>query len=260
MENGILGLVAAMPNEINPLLGRVGAYTREKINGFEAYRFSIGAREIVLVRSGMGPENAAAATHALIDAVSPDMIVNFGFAGAVTEGIAVGDIIVAERVLLNREGLFSLQPGIDDGKAAELAVQLENAFQGNDFRVRTGTFITAARIKSKLEIAGLIPAGVKNPVLEMETAALAMAAAKRNVPLIAIRAVSDDAGEELGFTIEELTDGKMNIKIGKVFLTLARKPWIVPQMLRLAKNSRKAGKNLAVVIAATLETLQVRKM
>ena len=258
MKYGVTALVAAMPEEINPLLGRVGAYAREKINGFDAYRFSIGTREFVLVRSGMGPENAAAATHALIDVVNPDLIVNFGFAGAVTVGLAVGDILVADRVLLNREGLFSLQPGIDDAKAAELAVQLERTFQGNEFRVRTGTFITASEIKRKREMAPLLPAWVTNPVLEMETAAVAQAAAKGNVPLIAIRAVSDDAGEELGFAIEELTDRKLEINIGKVLLTLARKPWIVPQLLRLARNTRKAGRYLALVIAATLEIVQER--
>jgi len=31
-------------------------------------------------------------------------------------------------------------------------------------------------------------------------------------------------------------------------------------MLRLAKNTRWAGKNLAVVIAASLETLQMRQL
>ena len=31
-------------------------------------------------------------------------------------------------------------------------------------------------------------------------------------------------------------------------------------MLRLAKNSRRAGKNLAMAIAATLETVQMRQL
>ena len=57
----------------------------------------------------------------------------------------------------------------------------------------------------------------------------------------------------LGFAIEEMTDSKLDIKIGRVLLTLAIKPWLVPQMLRLAKNSRKAGKILVMIIAATLK-------
>ena len=73
------------------------------------------------------------------------------------------------------------------------------------------------------------------------------------MPFLAVRGVSDDAGEELGFSISELTDAGMRIRIGKVLKTVAGKPWIIAQMLRLAKNSGKAGKNLALAIAVLLE-------
>ena len=45
----------------------------------------------------------------------------------------------------------------------------------------------------------------------------------------------------------------MKIRLVKVLLTVARKPWIVPQMLRLARNSKKAGENLALAVVAMLE-------
>jgi len=89
----------------------------------------------------------------------------------------------------------------------------------------------------------------------METAAVAQVAAEGNVPLLALRAVSDGAGEELGFTIEEFTDREMNVRVGKVLLTVARKPWIVPQLLRLARNASIAGENLATAILVLLENL-----
>jgi adenosylhomocysteine nucleosidase len=82
---------------------------------------------------------------------------------------------------------------------------------------------------------------------------VAKAAAKEGVPFLALRVVSDDAGEELGFSISELTDARMKVRIGKVLLTVARRPWIIPQMLKLARNSRKAGANLALAIAVMLE-------
>jgi adenosylhomocysteine nucleosidase len=82
---------------------------------------------------------------------------------------------------------------------------------------------------------------------------VARAAAREGVPLLAIRGVSDDAGEELGFSIDELTDSGMRIRVGKVFLTVARRPSIIPQLLRLSKNSKKAGENLALAITSLLE-------
>ena len=86
----------------------------------------------------------------------------------------------------------------------------------------------------------------------METWAIAQIAAREEIPLLAIRAISDAAEEELGFSISEFTDNEMNIRICKILGTIARKPWIIPQLIRLAGNSRIAGRNLAVVIKELL--------
>lgn len=256
MEYRAIALIAAMPEEIKPFLSRSGAYSREKISGFEAWRFNRGEREILLLRSGMGPENAAAAARALIATARPELIINFGFAGGVTRGTGVGDIVIADRILLYKERLFSEQPGIAAKKTEELVVLLDREFQGQGWQIRRGTFITAGQIMGKLAMAPLLPPGTANPVLDMETAAVAQAAHEGNVPLIAIRAISDGAEEELGFTIGELTDRELNIRLGKVLLAVAKKPWIVPQLLRLARNSRIAGENLAAALAALLEALE----
>ncbi len=252
MDHGIIGLIAAMPEEIRPLLRLAGKYRKEKIDGFQAYRFTFGEEKVLLVKSGMGLDNAAEAAHALVKA-KPCIIVNFGFCGAVKEGPRPGDIMVAQRILLNRENLFSPQSGIIEEEAKRLTRSLSDIFNDRDFRVHGGAFVTAAEVRNKTEMASLVPSWAPNPVLEMETAAVAKAAAREGVPVLAVRGVSDDAGEELGFSISELTDGRMKIRLGKVLFTVARKPWIIPQMLRLARNSKKAGENLALAITAMLE-------
>ena len=206
MECRAIGLIAAMPEEIKPLLRRIGAYAGEECDGFEAWRFNLGRCEILLIRSGMGPERAAAATRALIAAARPELIINFGFAGAVTGGTGLGDIVVADRILLYRERLFPEQPGNLAGKAEKVAGLLNRRLGGKEMQIRRGTFVTATGIKNKREMAEQLPAWATNPVLEMETAAVAQAAYEGNVPLIAIRAISDGAEEELRFAIEELTD------------------------------------------------------
>lgn len=255
MPKQTIGLIAAMPEEIRPLLKKFPPVAREKFAGFNMYRFRTGEREACLIQSGMGLKNAAAATHALIAQAAPGIILNFGFAGAVTAGPAVGDIVVATRVLFHRDRLFSEQQGIAAELAEQWAAPPKDALRESAYHIYRGTFITAAQIKEKLELARLLPAGVSCPVLDMETAAVAQVAAKEKVPLLAVRAISDDAGEELGFTIEEFTDREMNLRIWKVLMTVARKPWIVPQLLRLAKNSRVAGENLAGALLVMLENL-----
>ena len=97
------------------------------------------------------------------------------------------------------------------------------------------------------------PDTAQNPVLEMETAAVAQAASEQNVPVAALRAISDGADEHLEFSIADIADSEMRIRVRKVLWTLVRKPRIIPQLVRLGKNSQRGGDNLAVAVIAFID-------
>ncbi len=255
MTGKSIGLIAAMPEEIRPLLRRVGKFRRETVAGFNLYRFTVGGRDVALIESGIGAARAAQATRILIDAAAPGIILNFGFGGAVVAGPAVGDIVLADRLLFFKERLFSEQPGLTAALTAQLALLLEEGCREKGFRIHRGVFVTTGEIIDKGKLALLLPAGTAQPVLEMESAAVARIAAGANIPLVAVRGISDGADEELGFSIGEFTDREMNISVWKVLRTMAAKPRIIPQLFRLARNSKKAGDNLAVALTALLENL-----
>jgi adenosylhomocysteine nucleosidase len=251
-----IGLIAAMPEEIRPLLRRVGPVKRERRGGFTIYRFTGAGKEVILIESGIGAERAARATRALIDAAAPGIILNVGFGGAVLPGPSVGDIVVADRLLFFRERLFSEQRGLAPALSQGLTTALERICTGKGFRSHRGTFVTTGEIIGKRLLAGLLPAGAINPVLEMESAAVARVAHGRSISFAAIRAISDVADEELGFSIGDFTDKEMRIRTWKVLWTLARKPGILPQLLRLGMNSRRAGENLALAVLAVIDALR----
>jgi len=255
MDHAAIGLIAAMPEEIKPLLARVGHYRKERIASFNLFRFAIADQQACLIESGMGPVKAAAAVRMLLAEANPAVIVNFGFAGAVTTGPAVGDLVVANRLFFHQDLSLTEEYGLDQDLTELMEMTLAKGCGGKPFRVYRGAFITAGQIVAKVKLADTLPQGVANPVLDMETAAVARVAARLNVPLIAIRAVSDGSDEELGFSLEELTDDELNVRIVRVLLTVVRKPWIIPQLLRLAKNAGIAGKNLADGLMLVLQAL-----
>jgi adenosylhomocysteine nucleosidase len=255
MTKKTVGLVAAMPEETGPLLRRVGKSTRESISGFDLYRFTIGGWDAALIESGIGAERAAQATDLLIGVADPILILNIGFAGAILPGPDVGDIVIADRLLFFKERLFSEQPGLATDVTTKVLSLLENTCTEIDFRIHCGTFITTGEIVNKQRLAGLLPDRTTNPAVEMETVAVARKAARAGISLVAIRAISDGADEELDFSIEDFTGGDRKISAWRVLMTLVRKPRIIPQLFRLARNSGKAGRNLAVVLVALLEHL-----
>jgi len=255
MPEKVIGLIAAMPEEVRPLISGVGPVKREKLAGFNVYRFHASGKEIALIESGIGATRAARATRALIDTAAPEVLLNFGFGGAVLPGPSIGDIVVADRLLFFKERLFANQAGLAPALTDELAATLDGKCPGTGYRIHRGTFITTGEIVGKGILAGLLPGGTANPVLEMETTGVARVASERNVPLVAVRAISDGADEELDFSIADFTDREMRIRVWKVLWSLARKPWIIPQLVRLGRNSRLAGGNLATAVLSIIEDL-----
>ncbi|WP_243373031.1 nucleoside phosphorylase [Geotalea sp. SG265] len=243
MTISTIGLIAAMPEEIKPLLRRIGTYEKEQKETFELYRFVVGDKKVMLIRSGMGARHATAATRSLVAAAIPDIILNFGFAGAITAGPDVGDLVLAERVFSYDGSSFTQGPT----PSASLVDSMERltASDTAGSSLFRGTFVTTLKITEKRTLAKVLPDHCPCPAVEMETAAVAAEAGAAGIPFAAMRAVSDAADEELGFSLDEFTDGDMNIRMTKVLATVARKPGIIPQLLRLAGNSRTAGERLA---------------
>ncbi len=244
-----IALIAALPEEIKPLLARLGSTRKEQVAGFPLHRCRLGGHELILLHSGMGPKNAAEATRALLNSITPQMIINFGLGGAVAPGPHIADLVLATRLLVSSGGEFHEQAGLTlslvDGFLATVASR----------NCQSGTFITAGETMPKAALREALPAGTETPLLEMETAAIARVADEQGIPLLAIRAVSDDCGEELAFTVAEFCDANLQIRPLKVLFTILKRPWIIPQLIRLARNSRVAAEALAAAITGYLEQI-----
>ncbi len=248
MESKIVGLIAAMPGEIKPLLRIAGKHSKTRLGAFNLYSLNVAGRQCRLIESGIGMKRAARAAQTLITGFSPEKLISFGFGGAVLPGMAAGDLAIAGRVFPVRESLPDAGETIGLLYPSGLLPNLQNIGNTLGFAVGQCDILTSDKILNKKELVGGLPSGVTNPVLDMETWAIALEAVRRNVPLLAIRAISDAAEEELEFCLERFMDREMNIRISRVLLTIASRPGILPQLIRLAGNSRSAGRNLAVAL------------
>jgi adenosylhomocysteine nucleosidase len=172
------------------------------------------------------------------------MIVSAGFCGGVSPELQVGDVVVAtELTVVSEKGLDDVPVEITAFSRDFVASQ---AAEGR--RVFGGLFASTPVIMHKKQLAALLPAAAPYPVVEMESAAIALVAVENGIPFSAIRTVSDPFEEELTFSLDEFCDDRMRIRILRVLLTVARKPRIIPQLLRLAGNSRVAAASLSQAV------------
>ncbi len=252
MAHGTIGLVAAMPDEIRPLLKRLGKIEKTMLQGFPQYLFTIGGNYCSLIESGMGTGRAERAAAALIKSSRPELIISFGFCGAAMPGLSAGDLAVAVRSHLFRNNAFSGGDTIELPDSSRARRIMATICEKLNCGIVHGDFITSDMILNKKALRDILPGAISNPVLDMETWVIARTAAQAEIPFLAVRAVSDPAEEELEFSLDQFTDCEMNIKITRVLSAISRKPRIIPQLLRLAKNSRLAGRNLAIVLEGLL--------
>lgn len=200
----ILGLLGAMDEEVrlirSDLVGaRVVPGPCEMIAG------RLEGRPVILARSGIGKVNAALAAAAMVSA-GASSIVFTGVAGAVAEGLGIGDVVIGDRfVQHDADGTafgdpIGQVPGeprfwrpdevlSDRVHAAALAL----TGPGIGHAVVRGTIASGDQFIADPARVQWLRRTFDAAAVEMEGAALAQAASHLGVPFAVVRILSDSA-------------------------------------------------------------------
>lgn len=206
-----IAIVAAMPQELAALREPLEGAREERFFGKSLQRGRIGAAEVVLTLSGIGKVNAAFSTALVIDRFSPRAVINSGSAGALGAGIAVGDVVIGDRVAHHDVDLraFGHQIGqLPDLPAAypadsTLVAQTVLAARGGGVTVHQGLIVSGDRfIHDTARTAPIREAFPAALACDMEAAAIAQVSHLCGVPFVAIRAISDHADEQANTTFD----------------------------------------------------------
>jgi adenosylhomocysteine nucleosidase len=218
-----VAIVAALEREVRPLVREWKAAAREHEG--KQFRFFESARAVV-VCGGIGPEAARRATEAVIALYGPARVLSAGFAGALTESLRVGEVIEPRRVVDARDGSKT-----DTGAGDGLLV----------------SFSSIAGTKQKARLAGAYGA----QAVDMEAAAVAKGAEARGLQFTAIKAISDESGFPMP-PMERFLAADGRFQSGRFALYSAMRPWTWGTVLRLARNSSVASRNLCAKLESVI--------
>ena len=247
-----IAIITAMPEEFRAVADSLGTVAETRLGALRAGRFSSAGHEFLLVESGMGVDNASRATGQIIREERPNLLVSAGFCGGIKPESRAGDVVVADNIVIATEKGLEEIPVLLSGSGPTFVAH--EAAEGK--KVSGGVFVTTSVLTSKKRLAGMLPEHYRTPVVEMESGAIACVAAEQGIPLLAIRAVSDTAAEELRFSLDEFCDPQMRrILLSRVLLTILRKPYIIPQLVRLAFSSRTAAQSLTSALSRLFPAL-----
>ncbi|MBM7315281.1 5'-methylthioadenosine/adenosylhomocysteine nucleosidase [Streptococcus suis] len=206
------GIIAAMPQELAILVENLVDSQEVEVLGRTYFQGRLGQHEVVLVQSGVGKVMSAMSVAILAEKFAVDVIVNTGSAGAVAEGIAIGDVVVADRLVYHDVDLtaFGYPHGqmsgqdlyfpADSSLLEKLAAVLKEQEQISHIGlIATGDSFIAGQDK----IAAIRSHFPDVLAVEMEGAAIAQAAVNAGKPFLVIRAMSDTAQGDANITFDE---------------------------------------------------------
>ena len=218
-----IALIAPMPNELRPLVKMLGLTRTGALGEYPIYSGRRGEAEIIATRTGIGPQLATEATERLLQSTDVDRVIVSGIAGGIEPLTAVGDLVVPEEVVDSANGeRFRATPVA--GVTPKGIIRMGGE---DDYRLTPDDL---TRLKSEGVVA-----------LDMETAAIARECAKRGVPWIAFRSISDMAGDEtIGDVVMTLVNPDGSPKLGASLRFLLTHPQRIPRMMRLARDANAA--------------------
>lgn len=190
-----------MDKELALLIHLLENEEKKSIGDYTVHCGTLSGRQVVVAKCGIGKVNAALAATKLIDTFSPDLVINTGVAGGAGAGAGIMDVVVGEKVAYHD---VWCGPGTEWGQAADCPL----FFTSDDRIVATPCLHNDDTVKHGLVCSGDIfvdsPAVVEGikahfpgvMAVDMESAAIAHACYKRQVPFLCLRVVSDTPGDD----------------------------------------------------------------
>lgn len=199
-----LGIIGAMEQEIETLLGAMEGKVSHVKAGSTFYEGALEGTGVVVVQCGIGKVNAALCVQILCDCFGVTHLVNTGIAGSLCAELDIGDMVISRDAMYHDFDCcaFGYPAGKVPGmpvsfEADEILAQLalEAAEQVNPGHNRQGRIASGDQFVCGKEQKERIIAVTQAQCTEMEGAGIAQTAYRNGIPFVILRAISDKADD-----------------------------------------------------------------
>lgn len=228
LDDGVTGLMAAMPEELQAVLGLIDGPRQCFEHGQREFHLGhIAGKTVVAAHSRCGKVAAAATATEMIVRFGVERIIFTGLAGALDHDLHIGDVVVADELIQHDLDARPLFPRFEvplmgasrfrcDAALAEVVMRAAHDLVSSDVRPAVGEdvagrlHIHAPSVRRGLVVSGdqFIASDTQREALrdalpgalcvEMEGAAVAQVAHDYGVPVAVVRVISDAADDHAG--------------------------------------------------------------
>lgn len=198
-----LGIIGAMEEEVETLLGVMEEKTARERAGSTFYEGQLEGLPVVVVQCGVGKVNAALCAQILCDCYGVTHLVNTGIAGSLCGELDIGDLLVSRDAMYHDFDCvhfgyeYGKVPGMDtvafpaDETMVELAYAAAEAV--NPGHTKIGRVASGDQFVAEKAVKEKIIALTGGLCTEMEGTAIAQTAYRNHLPFVILRAISDKA-------------------------------------------------------------------
>lgn len=213
-----IGIISAMDTEIDLLMTNAEIDHTDNIGGINFHVGTLGGKDVVIVRTGVGKVMAASGTTVLLNRYNIKALLFTGVAGGVGDQTKVLDVVVGTDLVQHDYGMittdgFQWNPGYTgvggyypcDENLVSLAFDSAVSVVGEE-HVFKGIIATGDQFVASESYVSLLQEKFDALACEMEGAAVAAVCWQYKVPFVVIRAMSDKADGQAHETYKNMVD------------------------------------------------------
>ena len=209
-----IAIIAAEDKEVLAIKEKMTDIIEEKIYNIDIYTGKIKSVNCVLAKSGVGKVNSARTTQVIIDKFNPKCVINTGSAGALSEKLRIGDVVIGTNLIqhdfdvtaFGREKGFIPEVGkefLSDDRLVEIC---EHELETKECSFTKGTIVSGDQFISTTSEKAYLGNEFNAICAEMEGAAIAQVCKLSDTPCIVIRSISDQLKGEAKVDFEEFLE------------------------------------------------------
>jgi adenosylhomocysteine/aminodeoxyfutalosine nucleosidase len=214
-----IGIMGAMPEEIAPILEKVGDYKSTEIAGNTYYEANYKGVDLVIAYSKIGKVFSTLTASTMIYHFGVGKMLFSGVAGGINPSLKIGDLIVAKELCQHDLDITAFGhpngyvPGGSqfvetDETLRQLAFEVAETM---DIHLQEGTIATGDQFVHDPERKAFIEGTFNADALEMEGASVAVVCHSLKVPVFILRAISDTADTDASFNFDEFMESSAKI-------------------------------------------------
>lgn len=219
MADRKIAIMGAMPEEIEPIIDRLDNVQTIVYGDNKYYEGLYHGQDVVVAYSKIGKVFAALTATTLIEKFGCDILLFSGVAGAISDTLKIGDLIIANGLCQHDLDItaFGHPFGyVPEGKVciptdAGLRDIAKHVAQKKGLTLKEGLIATGDQFVADVERKNWIADTFKADALEMEGASVAVVCNALNVPFFILRAISDSADMDASFNFDEFLESSAKI-------------------------------------------------